>query len=99
LSQSEDSPWERWAAVPADQRKQVDRMSRRGHRHPDPNVAAAAEGWARVIIDSYDVDHSGGGRAFSWVVHGIALLTPFGDLFGDGEWLERRWARKVLRAR
>jgi hypothetical protein len=99
LSQPVGSPWERWAAIPADQRNQVDRLARRGHRHPDPNVAEAAEGWARVIVDSYDVDHSGGGRVSGWVVNGIALLTPIGDLFGGDEWLERRWARKVLRAR
>jgi hypothetical protein len=98
LSQPEESPWERWAALSADQRKQVDRLARRGHRHPDPSVAEAAEGWARVIVDAYAVENSDGGRAIGWIVSSIEWLTPFGTIGGD-QWLERRWARKVLRAR
>jgi hypothetical protein len=98
LSQPEDSPWERWAAVPADQRKQVERLARRGHRHPDPFVAEAAEGWARIILDSYDTESRDGGRIIGWVFNGILWLTPFGGLIGGDEWLERRWARTVLRA-
>jgi hypothetical protein len=57
-------------ALPSGTRKEVERLAKQGHRHPDPDVAAAATVWAnkrlhagrfgRVIAVILDVALGGG---------------------------------------
>lgn len=101
---SEPSAWDEWSSLSAQERVEVARLSRKGKRHPDPRVAASAERWARVILDSAEVDKAdrftpagifGGVVAAAIAV--FAALWP-DDQFGR-EWAERRWARRVLAAK
>jgi hypothetical protein len=75
-----------WNALPAKQRREVDRQARRRRRHPDPRVAAVAAAWAEVIV-ARQVKRGRLGNAV------IGLSGPsFSDIFVS----DLRLARKVL---
>ena len=40
----------RWQGVPRREQDRVVALARRGQPHPDPEVAAAAVGWARAVL-------------------------------------------------
>jgi hypothetical protein len=92
--------WTAWASLTEEERRAVGRLAKRGREHPDQRVAAAARGWAEVVVANDD-----SWREDRWWRRVFAVPSLL--LLGDGgfmEWwvgrrVEQRWARRVLRAR
>jgi hypothetical protein len=100
-----DTPaWDAWAGLTDAERKEVGRLADMGQRHPDPRVAAAAEGWARVILEVAEAEKADrrtvGGFVFAAIEFFIEFLTnsPGVDNRVSNR-SARRWARRVLAAR
>jgi hypothetical protein len=94
------SPWDRWSAVPMPERRRVGRLARRGQRHPDPAVAAAADCWAQVLLDAND--RSDEPRLLRWVFNLVDWANAIWWVFTPDsvtQRSERRWASRVLDAR
>ena len=101
---TETPAWDAWSALNAEDQAEVTRLAKLGQRHPDPRVAAAAEGWAHVILDLAEEEKAD--RRSLVGILGSAVdvaLTVFLDGGGDLQWAQnrdqRRWAKKVLAAR
>lgn len=91
--------WTAWTAVSDEERQEVARLARQGREHPDERVAAAARGWAEVLlVDDVHWREDRWWRRF-FVIPGFLYLAEVGFT----EWLEHRaeqaWARRVLRAK
>jgi hypothetical protein len=75
-----------------------------GQRHPDPRVAAAAEGWAHVILEVVEAEKADRRTVGGFVLAAIEFFIEFftNSAF-ENDWRsnrsERRWARRVLAAR
>jgi hypothetical protein len=93
---TEASPLERWAAVPPETQRQVERLARRGRAHPDPEVSATALAWAEVILAAHEVEQE---ERLPWVERLLGGLFPV-EALNDSlhARAERRWARKVIAA-
>jgi hypothetical protein len=96
-----DTPaWDAWAGLTDEQREEVGRLAEMGQRHPDPRVAAAAEGWARVVLDLADAEKAERRTVLGFAAAAIEFVT---NSLWEMEWArsrdERRWARRVLAAR
>ena len=90
--------WSAWTTVSDEERKAVSRFASQGREHPDERVAAAARGWAKVLLVDDDSWHED-----RWWRRVLAVpgFLAVGEI-GFTEWLEHRaeerWARRVLRA-
>jgi hypothetical protein len=100
-----DTPaWDAWSSLTEAERNEVGRLAKRGKRHPDARVAAAAAGWANVILSKPEAL-----RAERRTLPGrlFAALLLVVELFLSNSWDmdyarardERRWARRVMAAR
>ena len=84
-----------WWALSERERRQVRKCARRGERHPDPEIASAAEEWARSVLKPAD--------SVPRAAFGAAVNLLIDALTGGGGWLgsmlsERRYAKKILKA-
>ncbi|MEV4282472.1 hypothetical protein [Actinoplanes xinjiangensis] len=92
----------RWWRLPAGTRREVRRLSRRGRRHPDPQVAWVAWQWAETVLP-VGAPEPGRWRnavsaCFFWlqiVVDLVAAADPVDA--PQPRWLDRRRARRILR--
>ncbi|MEU8663452.1 hypothetical protein [Actinoplanes philippinensis] len=92
----------RWWRLPAGTRREVRRLSRRGERHPDPQVAWVAWQWAETVLP---VGAPEPGRWRNAVSATFFWLQIAGDLIAAADpadapeprWLDRRRARRILR--
>ena len=93
------SPLAAWSALTEQQRQEVTRLAKQGHRHPNPAVAAAAEGWAEVLLHDTDLQRE---HRWWWRALGIPAFILLVET-GLSGWFERRadrrWATRVLAAR
>lgn len=90
--------------MPEEQKQEVDRLARLGQRHSNPEIAAAAEGWAQVVMDAADPPDSLLSRAGGLIVNVVLELTPFGGDWGPSldkatARAQLAWAERVLTAR
>jgi hypothetical protein len=100
VSDEQESALKRWAAVPATEKKRVATLARQGHRHPDPAIVAAAEGWAQVLLDAND--RSDEPRLLRWVFNLVDWTSSIWWLLvpeNVSQQSERVWARRVLGVR
>jgi hypothetical protein len=76
---SKGTPTEkRWLSLPRHTRREVMQLARNGHRHPDAQVASAAEEWAHYVI----------GRPPSRILlNAIYEVVAVGGLYALTHWL------------
>ncbi|MEV4545492.1 hypothetical protein [Micromonospora echinaurantiaca] len=92
----------RWWRLPAGTRREVRQLSRRGERHPDPEVAWTAWRWAQVVLPP-GAPEPGRARNIAsaagfWVLILLDLVTGAEPTDPPApHWLDRRRARRVLR--
>jgi hypothetical protein len=94
-SSSRTPAWDAWSSLTDAEKKEVDRFARMGQRHPDPRVAAAADGWARVVLSGEPTVR---GPWFARLGSAAFELLDFVSAPPGETWFERRWARRVRAA-
>jgi hypothetical protein len=100
---NETLAWDAWSGLTEAERTDVSRFAKLGRRHPDPRVAAAAEGWAQVVIEFAEV-RGADGRTLLGVAGALAglALSLVDNGNADLQWVRNRgdlrWARRVLAA-
>jgi hypothetical protein len=98
----EDEPtsFDEWATPSQEQRLEVSRLARQGLAHPDPEVGRIARRWAGTIVDAYESESGLSRWIFQVVARVFGLIdgSAFYDEIPSTEWLEYRWAQRVLAA-
>lgn len=89
-------PRDRWGSVPPETQREVERLARRSRAHPDPEVSAAALGWAEVILTAHKADQEDELRGIWRVLSVLHPAEALNDWLHEGA--ERRWARRVIAA-
>jgi len=72
-----------WDALPWRDRRKVERLARKGQRHPNPRISRAAHGWALSVLASTDSQRKGeaaGTFLFGILIdlNGMVLGAAFG---------------------
>jgi hypothetical protein len=85
-----------WCSLTADEVRQISELARQGRRHPDERVAEIASNWALVLLGDQNKPRRAG---WGWLPGHLLLAASL--FYDDGwlDWLDRRWARRVLAAR
>lgn len=101
MSRDQTPAWTAWSALDERTRDEVSRLARAGVRHPNDAVAAAARGWADVLLGSAENDHAERWWRRGFVVVAVLLTAWWAPMvFPDGDSVraEKAWALRVIAA-